>query len=107
MAKKKHGGSREGAGRKPKITELEIIERLDNIIESDSVIHTLNKLIQEKNFNAIKLYFEYRFGKPKDSIDITSGNEAIQNFNLSTLTEKELAIVLKIHEGQYSNSDEE
>lgn len=109
MAKKNgHGGRRKGAGRKPKIDELDLIGRLDNIIESDDVIEKMNELIKQGNFNAIKLYFEYRFGKPKDSIDITSGDSPIQNFNLSNLSEKELAVILKLHnDGQRSNTDEE
>lgn len=105
MAKGKHGGARDGAGRKPKIDEIKLIERLDNVIDSDVAISKLKGLINDSNFNAIKLYFEYRFGKPKDSIDITSGDEAIKGFNLSKLTEKELAIILKLHAGQSTDTD--
>ena len=104
---KQRGGRRKGAGRKPKIEEIKLIERLDNIIESDSVIMKLHKLIKEDNFNAIKLYLEYRFGKPKDSIDITSGDQPIKNFNLSHLSEKELAVILKLHEGFNTDTDAE
>lgn len=100
MAKKQHGGARRGSGRKPKATEQEIIERLDNIIESDDVIRKLMELILEKDFNAIKLYFEYRFGKPKNSVDVTSGDEPLKNFNLSNLSETELSVILKLHDGQ-------
>ena len=64
-----HGGKRIGAGRKPKAEELQFIEKLDNIIDSDIAIKKLNKLIQEDNFNAIKLYLEYRFGKPKENVN--------------------------------------
>ena len=66
---KKRGGKREGAGRKSKDEELKIIERLDNIIESDDVIRSLKNLIKDGNFNAIKLYLEYRYGKPKETIE--------------------------------------
>ena len=66
---KKRGGKREGAGRKSKDEELKIIERLDNIIESDDVIRSLKNLIKDCNFNAIKLYLEYRYGKPKETIE--------------------------------------
>lgn len=107
MAKKQHGGARKGAGRKPKATEQEIIERLDNIIESDEVIRKLRELILAKDFNAIRLYFEYRFGKPKNNVDVTSGDEPIQNFNLAKLSEKELSVILKLHDGQYIDPLEE
>lgn len=108
MAKKNGwGGKRDNSGRNPKAKELEIIEKLDNSVDPELPFKTLNKLIKEENFNALKLYFEYRYGKPKDSIDITSGDEQIQNFNLSKLTEKELSVILKLHEGFDTDTNEE
>ena len=105
MKKNKHGGARKGAGRKPKAEEQKLIERLDNIINSDEAIEKLKMLINKPDLAAIRLYFEYRFGKPKDSIDVTSSDASIQSFNLSNLTEKELAIILKLHEKQRDNTD--
>ncbi|MEM0173589.1 MAG: hypothetical protein QXI16_03680 [Sulfolobaceae archaeon] len=104
---KKHGGARKGAGRKPKADEIKLIERLDNIIDSDEVIRKLNELIKDGNYQAIRTYLEYRYGKPKNNIDITSGNEVIPNFNLSHLTEKELSIILKLYERPSTDSNEE
>jgi len=75
-----HGGARPGAGRKPKADELKLIERLDNIIDGDNAINKLNDLIEDGNFNAIKLYLEYRYGKPKESLDVTSDGETL-SFN--------------------------
>ncbi len=63
-----HGGKRQGAGRKPKAEEQEIIEKLDLLIKSDEAIKILKDLIKDRNFNAIKLYLEYRFGKPKETV---------------------------------------
>ena len=77
-----HGGARKGAGRKSKDDELKIIERLDNVIEKDSVIESLRNLIEDGNFNAIKLYFEYRFGKPKETIETTHN---VNNFDIKEL----------------------
>ena len=109
MAKKNgHGGRRKNAGRKPKSDELKLISKLDHLIEQDKPILKLGELIKSGNVAALKLYFEYRYGKPKDSIDITSGDEPIQNFNLSNLTDKELAVILKLHnDGQNTDTDEE
>jgi len=75
--RKNNGGhSTKGkAGRKPKIDELKLIEKLDNIITSDDVLNKLKDLIQDNNYNAIKLYFEYRFGKPVDKIDVNTNVE--------------------------------
>ena len=70
-----HGGKRLNSGRKPKIEEQKLIEKLDNIITSDDVLNKLKDLIQDNNYNAIKLYFEYRFGKPVDKIDVNTNVE--------------------------------
>jgi hypothetical protein len=80
--RKKNGGhSTKGfAGRKPKADEIKLIEKLDDLINKDSVVKKLNELITEGNFNALKLYFEYRYGKPKESIDLTSKGESL-SFN--------------------------
>ena len=77
--RKNNGGhSTKGkAGRKPKIDELKLIERLDNIIDSDVVIEKMKSLIEDDNFNALKLYMEYRFGKPKEKLDITTNDESL------------------------------
>jgi hypothetical protein len=86
--KPKRGGAREGAGRKSKDEELKIIERLDNIIDSDEVIESLKALIKEGNFNAIKLYLEYRYGKPKETIENIN-----RNFEGGELTKEEVDII--------------
>jgi hypothetical protein len=77
-----HGGKREGAGRKSKDEELKLIENLDKHIDKDEPIQKLKKLIQEENFNAIKLYLEYRYGKPKETVTTTHN---INDFNLKDL----------------------
>jgi hypothetical protein len=77
MSEKTHGGSRKGAGRPTKADEIKLIEKLDQLIDKDSVVKKLNELITDGNFNALKLYFEYRYGKPKESIDITTGGQSL------------------------------
>lgn len=68
----KRGGAREGAGRKPKADELKLIERLDAIIDSDEAIKTLGNLVLKGDMRAVQLYMGYRYGKPKESVDINS-----------------------------------
>lgn len=96
MEESKHGGARQGAGRKPKEDELRIIERLDNIIESDDALNSLKELIKDKNFNAIKLYFEYRFGKPKETIENIN-----KNYDAGKLTEEEAKMLVKVLNEKY------
>lgn len=91
-----HGGKRKGAGRKPKIEELKLIERLDSIIESEDAINKLGQLIKDDNFNALKLYLEYRFGKPKEKIEQTN-----ININEEDLTDDELKRIKDTILGKY------
>lgn len=62
------------AGRKPKDEEGKLIERLDKIIECDEAIEVLKKKIKDGDMRAIQLYFNYRFGKPKESVTLSSDN---------------------------------
>jgi hypothetical protein len=76
----KHGGKRQGAGRKPKIDEAKLIEKLDNLISKDAVIEKLGDMIMQGDGRAMNLYFTYRYGKPKESVDITSSEGLNINF---------------------------
>ena len=66
-----NGGARKGAGRKPKPKEQKLIESLDNIIDLDKAIETLKELVYGGDMRAMQLFFNYRFGKPKETVDIT------------------------------------
>jgi DUF2075 family protein len=78
--RKNNGGAREGAGRPKKADELKLIEKLDNLIDNDEVIKTLVKQILKGDSRAMSLYFGYRYGKPKESVDITSTDGFNINF---------------------------
>ena len=67
-------------GRPKKADELKLIEKLDNLIDNDEVIKTLGKQILKGDSRAMSLYFGYRYGKPKESVDITSTEEFNINF---------------------------
>jgi hypothetical protein len=71
---RKNNGGNKNAGRKPKVDELKFVEKLDNIINSDEAIEKLLELVRASNFNALKLYIEYRFGKPKETIENINHN---------------------------------
>ena len=69
------GGMRLGSGRKSKAHEQKLIEKLDNVIEEDEVLGTLKQLIVNGDLRAVQLYFNYRYGKPKDLVDINTTRE--------------------------------
>ena len=82
MDKRKNNGghSTKGfAGRPKKADEGRLIEKLDNLIDNDEVIKTLGKKIKEGSDRAMSLYFGYRYGKPKESVDINSS----EGFNIN------------------------
>lgn len=63
-----NGGAREGAGRKPKAEEQALIEKLTPLEES-AFKALKNALLDEQSW-AVKLYFEYKYGKPKETKDV-------------------------------------
>jgi hypothetical protein len=71
-----NGGRREGAGRKSKAHEMGIQVKLDPM--EDDFLAALHKAIKKGNVIAMKLYADYRFGKPTDKVDITTQGEKIE-----------------------------
>ena len=76
----KHGGARQGAGRKPKADEMKLIERLDKLIDKDEALGKLGELVAKGDMRAVQLYLSYRYGKPKESVDINSSEGLNINF---------------------------
>ena len=75
--KKGAGGAREGAGRPPKILEVKLIEQMDRICVPEKIWEALLYKCKEGDTAALKLWLSYRFGLPKQQIDITSNGENI------------------------------
>ena len=75
--KKGAGGAREGAGRKPKIQEIKIIEQMDAISVPEEIWNALLFKCKEGDTAAIKLWLSYRFGLPKQQIDVTTNGQNI------------------------------
>lgn len=88
MDGRKNNGGHKTAGRKPKADELLIIEKLSPL--DDVAIDKLREGVESGSFPHIKLWFEYRFGKPKQMIDVTTNGESIVNDNISGLTYDQL-----------------
>ena len=76
----KHGGARKGAGRPAKADEVKLIERLDSIIDKDEAVGKLGELVNKGDIRALQLYLSYRYGKPKESIDLNSSEGLNINF---------------------------
>lgn len=75
--KKGAGGARPGAGRKPKIQEIKLVEQMDAISVPDEIWKALLYKCKEGDTAAIKLWLSYRFGLPKQQIDVTTNGQNI------------------------------
>jgi hypothetical protein len=85
MDKRKFNGAKPGenrnAGRKPKVTELQIIELLTPL--DKTAFKSLEKGVKSGELGFIKLYFEYRFGKPKQIQDSqANNNDGLRTWNI-------------------------
>jgi hypothetical protein len=77
MDKRKNNGGHSNGGRKGKAEEQNLIEKLSPLEES--AFMKLSEAIDLGKDWAIKMFFEYMYGKPKQQTDITSMGEKIQN----------------------------
>ena len=71
------GGKREGSGRKPKIQEVKLVESMDAISVPDEIWKALLYKCLQGDTGALKLWLSYRYGLPKQQIDVTSNGESI------------------------------
>ena len=81
---KVRGGAREGAGRKAKADEQSLIEKLSPL-EGIAFEALTNALNDGKDW-AVKLFFQYKFGMPKQTID---QKVEVSNFDISRIYDKE------------------
>ena len=73
-----HGGKRPNSGRKPKADEIKLIESMDAVLAPQDVWEKLAGLVESGDIQAIKTWLGYRYGQPKQMVDVTSGGEKIQ-----------------------------
>ena len=75
MDKRKFNSGTKGnkGGRPPKAEEQLLVERLSPL--DDEALEQLQIAINDGKSWAIKLFFEYRYGKPKETKDITLNTE--------------------------------
>ena len=79
-----HGGKRIGAGRKAKAEEQRLIENLTPM--NEMALESLKKGLEKKEQWAVKLFFEYFYGRPQQRVDVTSNEESL-NMPLITFIE--------------------
>jgi len=64
------------AGRKPKADEIKLIEQLDSILAPDILWQNVSELITDRqDLQAMKLWINYRYGQPKQQMQIEDKKE--------------------------------
>ena len=74
--KPKRGGVREGAGRKSRADEQLLVEKLSPL--EPLAFAALTAGLSEGRDWAVKLFFSYKFGQPRQTIDQTNTHEINQ-----------------------------
>lgn len=64
------GGARPGAGRPPKADEELMIKKMDAALAPDEAWEQLASKVNDGNVQAIRLYLHYRYGKPKERVEL-------------------------------------
>ena len=77
--RKNNGGhSTKGfAGRPTKADEIKIIEQMDAIAVPEDAWRALWNRCQDGDIQAIKTWLNYRFGMPKQQIDVTTQGDKV------------------------------
>ena len=86
-----HGGKRTGAGRKAKADEQKLIENLTPM--NSLALDSLQQGLEKKEQWAVKLFFEYFYGKPQQRVDVTTNEESL-NMPIINFVETEPVIKL-------------
>ena len=81
-----NGGARKGSGRKSKAEEQKLIEHLTPM--NSKALKSLEQGLDKKEQWAVKLFFEYFYGKPQQRVDVTTNDESI-NMPLINFVETE------------------
>ena len=90
---RKNNGGHKNAGRKPKADEQKLIERLTPL--QDAGYKALEDGLTDGQSWAVKLFFEYMYGKPKQQIEQTN-----LNYN-QDLTDEDVKMLNKELENEY------
>lgn len=95
-----HGGHRQGAGRKSKAHELKLIEKLSPM--EGIALEKLQAGVTKGDFQYLKLWFEYYFGKPQESINVDLEGE-VENtvaLDVSKLSDAAIRELLNARRGK-------
>lgn len=65
-------------GRKSKADELKLIETMEAVMVSSEVWQAVAKRVREGDTQAMRLWLAYRFGQPRQELQVQDTSEQIQ-----------------------------
>jgi NADPH-dependent ferric siderophore reductase len=71
------GGFRPNSGRPSKADEIKVIEQMDAIAVPEQAWQALWHKCEDGDIQAIKTWLNYRFGMPKQQIDVTTQGDKV------------------------------
>ena len=77
---RKTNGGHKTAGRKSKVDEIKLIEAMDAVLVPNHVWIALAKKVEEGDGQCIKTWLSYRYGMPKQLIDLAADITVEINF---------------------------
>lgn len=86
MDRRKNNGGNKNAGRKPKADEIVMIEKLSPL--DDIAFEKLKEGVEGGSFYHLKLFYEYRYGKPRQMIDVTTNGASLNDVPVTSWIEK-------------------
>lgn len=93
-------GENRGQGRKPKATEIQLIELLSPL--ETIAFKALEKGVKAGEFPYIKLFLEYRYGKPKQQIEVkTEAEPPVNEIDITRVSDEFLKELSDAYEGIY------
>ena len=87
MDKRKNNGGHSNGGRKPKAEEQKLVEKLSPL--EPKAYQALEDAIDDNQSWAVKIFFEYMYGRPKQQIDQNNTHEFSDGFDLKKLYGKD------------------
>lgn len=76
------GGARPGSGRPGKAEEQKLIERLTPM--NDDALKALHDGVKDGNSFYVKMFMEYFYGKPRETVKMTHEIEKGQRFKIGS-----------------------
>jgi hypothetical protein len=103
MDRRRFNGGHSNGGRKSKAEEQKLVERLTPL--EDKALKALDQALEDGKPWAVKMFFDYFYGKPIAKYDVTLEKENKLKLDYSKLSDAALEEILDIYLNQDNPKD--